>query len=133
MIYFIQAQYTKFIKIGSSKDAKERLKTLQRQNSEPISILKVIEGTHLFETYIQKYFKEFNIHHEWFYPAGPILSLINSDKAINEMRDKAPKKIKFETLYEKASRIDIIIIKDIKAGKNVKLSDYLPDKGYTTY
>lgn len=79
MIYFIQAQSDKRIKIGKADDPTARLRQLRTGSSskEPYIILAVLPGGSKRETELKNMFKEFRSHGEWFEPAPELIDFIN--------------------------------------------------------
>lgn len=88
-VYFITTQSHTGIKIGFSKNVKNRLKQLQTANSEKLEVLYIIENATMdTERFYHKYFSEvYNIKGEWY-----------DYKFVNEWirRDKLEKKIQRE-------------------------------------
>ena len=84
MIYFIQNELTKNIKIGYSNDPEKRIKSLKTSIPENISILKVINGSRIEEKQIHKMFDKYRITGEWFYENKEILEFIKRDVYIQE-------------------------------------------------
>ena len=84
MIYFIQGERTRLIKIGYTTNVKKRIKGLITQNSEKLIFLKAVSGDLKTEQLIHQKFKSFNCHNEWFYP---MFTLVNFIKLINTKED----------------------------------------------
>jgi hypothetical protein len=80
IIYFIQGEKTKNIKIGFSTDLDNRIKQHQASSGEKLKVIGHIEGQQSSEAEIQSKFKELRIHGEWFKPAGSLIEYINSLK-----------------------------------------------------
>ena len=81
MIYFIQSQSDKRIKIGKADDPTTRLRQLRTGSSskEPYIILAVLPGGSKRESDLKNQFKEFRSHGEWFEPAPEILDFIDKE------------------------------------------------------
>ena len=71
MIYFMQAEKTGLIKIGYSKNPKERCFILKSSNADNLCILKIIEGNSRGESELHKKFSKYQHHGE----CGPHLDL----------------------------------------------------------
>lgn len=66
MIYFIKGAISGRIKIGKSNDPERRLRALQTGSPEPLELLGTIPGGLKEERILQKKFKRFAMHGEWF-------------------------------------------------------------------
>ena len=82
MIYFIQCENSKYIKIGSSNklDINHRIKALQTSCPEKLSLLKTIDGNYHLERVLHKRFISDKIRGEWFMASVRLLSFINNEK-----------------------------------------------------
>lgn len=68
MIYFIRGVHTGRIKIGTSINPEQRLRSLQTGSPEPLEMMGVIQGGPKEEKILHKRFKRFGMHGEWFKP-----------------------------------------------------------------
>lgn len=85
-IYFLQCLSTKNIKIGKTKNLKERIRSNMTANSSHLKILKVIHTSEtITEQSIHSQFKycKFKDKYEWFSPDTKLLEFINSLESIN--------------------------------------------------
>jgi len=76
------------VKIGWAKDVKKRLKTLQAANSEPLVIIRVIEGGRLGEKWLQRYYEDWRIGGEWFQFDNEMLTITPPDEVPAPPRPK---------------------------------------------
>ena len=65
MIYFIQDE-TGPIKIGFSKNVKQRIYSYTTHNPRKIKVLAIIHGTKLEEKRLHNLFRNFCIRNEWY-------------------------------------------------------------------
>ena len=80
-VYFIQDEFSGRIKIGTTKDVRDRLKRIQIFS--PISSLKIIgcmEGSYKKENFLHRKFKKFRLHGEWFEPSEEIFNFLEQNK-----------------------------------------------------
>lgn len=81
MIYFIQAENSKAIKIGYTKGSVEkRLKTLQIGNHETLTLLGTTQGDKVLEKAIHYKLNTLLIRGEWFSYSSRILELITESR-----------------------------------------------------
>ena len=66
MVYFILNKANGLVKIGCSKDPKERIKSLMWEYKTPLDLHKVIEGSFRTEKYLHNKYKSFRVRGEWF-------------------------------------------------------------------
>ena len=80
MIYFIQGEKTRLIKIGYSKEDRivSRLVEIQSLSPDILTLLKIIEGDTSAEASLHRQFKELRCHGEWFKTSKRLLSFIKS-------------------------------------------------------
>lgn len=81
MIYFIQAEKLRLIKIGFCKSefhVIERLKELQIGSPDKLNLIGIISphGTKSFEALLHRQFKHIHSHGEWFFENDKLLSYI---------------------------------------------------------
>ena len=76
-VYFIEAETTKRIKVGKSKQPMQRIKFFRSINSELITP-KLLFNWNLFkETPMHHVFYKYRHHGEWFSPGSDLLEFIN--------------------------------------------------------
>jgi len=89
MVYFILNKANGLVKIGCSKNPKERLKGLISEHKTPLELYKVINGDFKSERYLHNKHKSFRVKGEWFrrdlldiedYFSCPNESVLNTDK-----------------------------------------------------
>ena len=66
MIYFIQAECSRAIKIGKANDPKSRLATFRTSAPEPLVLLGAVEGDYAEEAEYHRRFERYRLHGEWF-------------------------------------------------------------------
>lgn len=66
MIYFIQEEDTKNVKIGYTKDIESRFKGIQACNSSELHLMGVVQGDITAERRLHKKFDKHRIRNEWF-------------------------------------------------------------------
>ena len=78
IVYFIQGETSKFIKIGHAGNAKNRLKGFQTGSSEELALLRSIPGGKALETELHQRFAHLRIRkrNEWFRPGKELLDYI---------------------------------------------------------
>lgn len=77
MIYFIQGERTKLVKIGRSAHLTKRLMTLQTGSAEWLTCLAVIENVDS-EAWYHERFEAARVHGEWFEPTEQLMTFIES-------------------------------------------------------
>ena len=83
MIYFIQTDTTKAVKIGytrSRRTLKTRLQALQTATPETLTVLKLIRGTKHDEAEIHHRFRRSHIRGEWYKASRALLKYIKTSK-----------------------------------------------------
>lgn len=87
-IYFLQDQFTKWIKIGMSRDLKSRIKS-HRTANPTVKLLFYFDGVEVDEKIIHNYFSKKWMQGEWF-------ELSNNDlNRLHEMLKENNKQIKY--------------------------------------
>lgn len=86
MVYFILNKEVNHIKIGYSKNPKQRLKSLQTSSSCKLEMIHTIEGDISIEKFLHKQFKKIHIYNEWFHYDNSIIDFINFLK-LNETKN----------------------------------------------
>lgn len=81
MIYFI-GQKDK-VKIGYSKDVKQRIKTLSTSSPLPLILLGCIEGNKILEKDLHRKFHNYKLCREWFSWSEEIQDYINENTITN--------------------------------------------------
>lgn len=76
LIYFVQTYPGEPIKIGSSRDPIERIRSLQACCPHPLKVLNLTCGSMLEERDIHKKFAHQNTHGEWFEESPELLEFI---------------------------------------------------------
>lgn len=66
IIYFVHAPMVDLVKIGHSKNAAHRLKSLCAESPIPLELLGIIPGTIIQEKGLHKRFENDHHHNEWF-------------------------------------------------------------------
>lgn len=85
MIYFIQDEIDKSIKIGyTSNNVDKRLSAIQISNPRRIILLCIEDGDVFKEKELHKLFSEYKIHGEWFTPGERLLEYISHLKYIGK-------------------------------------------------
>ncbi len=77
MVYFIQAEQSRLIKIGKANQVYRRLQTLQTGSPEKLRILMTLP-TDAEKTYHMQ-FADSRVHGEWFQPSDTLLSFIHEN------------------------------------------------------
>ena len=91
MVYFIQHNTTKHIKIGCSETLKNRLSQLQVGNSGKLRIVATCEGSFEEEKMLHKEFKEYKLRGEWFFPGQRLIFYIETySKSFYTVPEKNP-------------------------------------------
>ena len=83
MIYFVQGQKTKLIKIGYSTNKetfKKRLSQLQCQNADKLVVLRTMAGGRLTESALHLKHKKARVWGEWFRFSASLKSDVDSKK-----------------------------------------------------
>lgn len=75
-VYFIQLGDNGPIKIGSARDARKRVASIQCAHPERIRLLAITDGGHPEEGELHRRFAEYRLRGEWFTPAKPLLDFI---------------------------------------------------------
>lgn len=101
MIYFIKIAETNHVKIGTSKNVKKRLDTIQSASPYKLILLKTIEGGHGLEAELHKKFSHLHVRGEWFNLTEELNNFINNNHPI-EITEKS-KEIKNKEIGEKLS------------------------------
>ncbi len=78
MIYFIQGEMSKAIKIGFAKRPADRLSVHQVSCSEKLALIGVAQGTKDDEAKIHEQFADCWIRGEWFLPSERLVEFIQS-------------------------------------------------------
>lgn len=78
IVYFLHAGKSNLIKIGFTKNLKERLAKLATGSPEPLTLLKTIQGTIQSEVALLAIFNSFRKHGEWFEMSAELINFIHS-------------------------------------------------------
>lgn len=85
MIYFIQAEQAKKIKIGFTKKwIAKRMSSMRSESPDSLVFLSGIPGNQLEEKLLHKQFSHIHSHGEWFYECLELVEFINSLLLKNE-------------------------------------------------
>ncbi len=76
MIYFIQGQTTRAIKIGKANDPAARLKGLQTGMPETLALLGTVPGHYEEERLLHGQFERFHLRGEWFHGEPELFRMI---------------------------------------------------------
>lgn len=80
LVYFIQGELTKRIKIGKTNTAiSERIRNMQTGSPDKLIFLGACFGVNFTEEKMHEVFKEYRLHGEWFEPNEVILNFIDSN------------------------------------------------------
>lgn len=74
-VYFIRAGAEGLVKIGHAHDPEKRRRDLQTGSAEPLKIIRVIEGGHKIEAWLQQHFAALRQRGEWFTYSDEMLSI----------------------------------------------------------
>lgn len=134
MIYFILNSNTNTVKIGHTKqDVNKRLTNLQSANSEPLVLLKTIDGDVNFEKELHLRFKKYKKIGEWFIFSDELKTYIDYDEnktyqiSDNLLEDVCERRLRFQAevsevelnlTFIKLININIVETKEL-------LTDYL--------
>jgi hypothetical protein len=99
-VYFFQIRNDGPIKIGSSRNPENRLKSLNQSSPYQMRMLGTIEATNGEEGKMHKRFSKYRIRGEWFHPAKELIEYVktlpmnkivvdNGPKPLGEIRDQA--------------------------------------------
>ena len=114
MIYFIQSGKSGPIKIGyTSKNPKERLRSLQTASPKKLSLLGTIDGGIEDEKALHIKFKSSKATNEWFNPTDEVLSYLFKYHFIQKVENIDPLSFKALNLKEFMDDIEKKIIKQI--------------------
>jgi len=78
VVYFVEAGAGGDIKIGTTRDLRSRLRTLQATNSCKLTVLATVPGDRAVENEIHRMFFEERKHYEWFKRTRRLMDLIGS-------------------------------------------------------
>lgn len=78
LVYFIQCNSTKNIKIGKSINVHERMKQIKGMTPSGIDLLATIDGDTDVEANLHKKFNKYSVHGEWFKPSRELMDFIKS-------------------------------------------------------
>lgn len=79
-VYFLLNKFDSAVKIDITANPKQRLKALQCSHSQPLEILKVVEGGRELEAELHKKFADYKIIGEWFKVHKNLMSYIKKLK-----------------------------------------------------
>jgi hypothetical protein len=77
MVYFVQAERSRLVKIGQSTDVKHRLSELQHGNPDKLTVLAVIPDKH-FDGEFHIKFRDCHFSGEWFEPTPELMEFIQT-------------------------------------------------------
>jgi Meiotically up-regulated gene 113 len=84
MIYFIQNERTRLIKIGFSGDVYGRMRALQNETPDHLDLLAITNGDREEEIRFHKQFAVDRVTGEWFRPSDQLLAIIESFPKIHD-------------------------------------------------
>jgi len=80
LIYFIQGESTKLIKIGKTNSSiEERVKSLQTGSPDKLKVIGVTFEPYHSESSLHAQFDQFRKHGEWFFPADEIALFLSNN------------------------------------------------------
>lgn len=79
-VYFVQV-LTGHIKIGTTVNIENRLKTFNHAHPEPVALLASAPGGHVHEAEVHRIFRRDRDHGEWFSPSPELLAFVESINA----------------------------------------------------
>lgn len=82
-VYFLLNKFDGAVKIGTTANPRQRLKALQCSHSQPLEILKVVEGGQELEAELHKKFADYRIVGEWFKAHKTLMSYIKKLKQVD--------------------------------------------------
>lgn len=79
MVYFIQGELTRLVKIGKTgnRNALSRLGAMQGGSPDKLILLGTIPGHHAEEQWLHEYFSKYRAHREWFNPDPDMMKMID--------------------------------------------------------
>jgi len=77
LIYFIQDEDTKYIKIGHSRNLRKRLTSMQTGSSSELKLLAWEDASNIGEKQLHSIFSNCRVRGEWFKPTVALLTYIN--------------------------------------------------------
>ena len=78
-VYVVQASITGLVKIGTSRDPRRRLRTIQRTCAQPLLVAGCVHGAGVeTEAHLHDALQEHRSHGEWFHPAGAVRRLVRA-------------------------------------------------------
>ena len=89
-IYFLYAPYSNVIKIGITRDIKQRLRDIGAASPEPLILLKLILGNFKKERALHERFKNYRQHYEWFTLNPELLDYIGGLEGVEICPGKTP-------------------------------------------
>lgn len=105
-VYLIRAGDTDMVKIGWARDVHRRLANLQGGHYEPLTLLRVIEGTRDTESYLHVHFHDQWVRNEWFRFVPEMLTL------------SRVKKIRRSLSPERVAAMSVAMIESWKSGRS---------------
>lgn len=90
MVYIIQGQNTKEIKIGCTNNLNVRLKANAYEKGEPITVLAILGGSFQLENRLRNQFRHIRIvkKRDWYYPYPDIMQHIQQVKTCHPLVGK---------------------------------------------
>ena len=79
-VYFVQNRGNGHVKIGYSADVRKRVASLRVSSSDPLSLIRVIDGGRKTEAWLHKRFDSHKIQGEWFSFHPDMLDVIAPDE-----------------------------------------------------
>jgi hypothetical protein len=75
-VYFVQGEMTRLIKVGITRNVDQRLRDLQCDSPDRLTLLASMAGNHKLELALHEKFQQSRRHGEWFAPDPDLLSFI---------------------------------------------------------
>lgn len=122
-VYFIQAEDTKAIKIGFSKNVEKRRRELQGSNASPLTILGSMPGTPVDERAWHDRFRRHRLKAEWFRGELDLL------EAIAHIPPLEPESKPVDTPIQKTGEFALAFTKDPKTCKHIRIKNITPEGG----
>ena len=82
MVYFITNKKETVVKIGFSANPKQRLRSLQHSNYDPLKIYKLFNGDFVHEKFLHDTFSKYKIRGEFFTFSDEIKNFLNTNDTI---------------------------------------------------
>ena len=121
MVYFIYCKASNLVKIGVTRDIKNRFKGLQNSSGVPLLLLKIIEGDERTESDLHIKFDIYRHHGEWFMVADKLYEylvkelevnllqiLTNKTETIEDLNYKIQDNWFYELIHDKTKKFNVV-------------------------